>query len=298
MNTRLRIARGTDTAINSDSTISTNGHPIYNTNKKYLYVGDGNTAINANEPITTNRLVGWTSSTNISNPDYKIYGNTSNMFINSTKPIQTNIGGTTIFTVNSNGLTLGTNKTITATTFKGALDGNASTATTATNVAITATDTTNSTVVGFKIGTGTYTKTIDNVANATNVTTNINGKAITSIFDFSNNTVTAKKSIDARTASYYYTISKTLTADTRTLDSFTYNKATSALTSVNITTLNSSGISNVIDEYVLDFTAGSTISVNLPVTYANGWDYTADFEPGVHYLIYIINGIAYVSFIE
>lgn len=58
MNTRIRIARGTDTAINSDSTISTNGHPIYNTNKKYLYVGDGNTAINANEPITTNRLVG------------------------------------------------------------------------------------------------------------------------------------------------------------------------------------------------------------------------------------------------
>lgn len=71
------------------------------------------------------------------------------------------------------------------------------------------------------------------------------------------------------------------------------------LTSLTISSLKA-GPSGTVGEYVVEFTASSTsITVTLPssVKYANGWTAT-DFEVSTKYTIYILNNVAYVSFIE
>ena len=58
MYSRIRVARGTNDAIKGNSEISIAGHPIYNKDTKYLYVGNGYSAIKDNNPITSNKIVG------------------------------------------------------------------------------------------------------------------------------------------------------------------------------------------------------------------------------------------------
>ena len=134
-NAKIRLTRGTSAKLASTYTANPAGHPIYSTDKKYLYIGDGTTHVRSLQPITTNRL---------EDANYNIYGDSSNTYINSNKEIKVNLNSNNIFTVTANGLTFNGTKTITATTFKGSLDGNAKTATHATNVTIETDPTTSS----------------------------------------------------------------------------------------------------------------------------------------------------------
>lgn len=264
MNSRIRVARGTNKAIGQESYADVVGHPLYNIDKKYLYIGDGTTAIKNNEPITTNRIEGWLSdnTTNFDSPDYIIHGNSDNMYINSKMPIKFNVNNTDIITIEESGLVVAENKVVAATKFVGDLEGNADTATT---VNITSLDTTSDAEVKFQIGTGElYSKTVNNVERA----------------------------------QYYITNNATLTSDTTKLAPFTWYKASDAISSLTIEEYTSSAYDDVIGEWFLKFTAGSDPLIDLGnVLYANGWT-KEDYESGNTYTIYIIDGVAYVSVIE
>lgn len=273
MNSRIRVARGTDPVINSKSYADVVGHPLYNIDKKYLYIGDGTTQIKHNEPITTNRIEGWTESTDFSVPDYTIYGETNGLLLKQTgdKYIKFNVNNKDIFQINKDGIVIAENDRNDI-KFIGNLQGNADTATTATNATnadiITVNDNVSSATISFKIGEGTpYTKTIDNVANS-------------------------------ERAQYYITAEEVLTSATSTLAPFTWYKASDSISNLEITTYTSSNKTDVKDEWFLKFTAGDNPSIKLGnVSYANGWA-EADYESGNIYTIYIIDGVAYVSVIE
>ena len=56
---------------------------------------------------------------------------------------------------------------------------------------------------------------------------------------------------------------------------------------------------NTVGEFIVEFTTGSTIpTILLPtnVRYSNGWEYE-DYEPNTTYIIYILDLIAFVSYV-
>lgn len=314
MNTRIRFARGKNSTIIADNTTSTAGHPIYNTDKKYLYVGDDKTTIKLNEPITTNRIEGWTTNSNLNFdvPDYALYGDTYGMILKQSgnKYIKFNINNKDVFQITSAGLVIADADRDNI-KFIGNLQGNADTASYADNVfwenLNDKSDGTDlpSDSVGFKIGSNTYRHTITGVANASNVSSTINGTSVNTIFESDKKTVkNATNAVNATTAdttTYYKTFNSTLTelaAENVAINPFTYYKVSGSTYKINLT-LNSSGKTNVLDEYLFEFTTsvGQPLKLTFSdsaVSLANDWS-VADFEQGKTYLLYIINKKVFVS---
>jgi len=273
--TKIRLTRGKNSVISNTYTANPAGHPIYDLDKKYLYIGDGTTHIRNLKPITTNRL---------EDANYNIYGDSSNTYINSNKDIKVNLNSNTIFTVTANGLTFNGTKTITATTFKGSLDGNAKTASHATNVTIETDPTTSSDSVAFKIGTGTFATTINNV----------------------------EKSKTSVGAMYPFTFVEDVSGTSVSLSlrshEFINCTNTSGITSLTIAMsgvsddLTEAGISTdlVMVENLVKFKAGSNLKVTLPngISVANGFDLANDFEAGTTYFIYLLGAPANTAFIS
>lgn len=75
------------------------------------------------------------------------------------------------------------------------------------------------------------------------------------------------------------------------------------LTNSNITAISltlGSVESGTVGEFICEFTTGSTVPViTLPegTNYANGWEYS-DYEPNTKYVLYIINNLVFVSWME
>lgn len=117
MKTRIRLARGTDSNISGLVETSVKGHPIVNTDKKYIYIGDGATAVNALTPISTDRIQGWGNYSNNTTPTYKVWGNSEGLFLGTSGTAGINFytsasgdNNTRVCFINSSGLTLAEGK--------------------------------------------------------------------------------------------------------------------------------------------------------------------------------------------
>lgn len=115
-NAKIRVTRATSNKISSTYTANPAGHPIFDTQKNYLYIGDGNNQVAALKPITTNR---------IEHTNYSITNNGTNTIINSKQSIKFNLNSNNIFNVTNNGIEIASDKNFV---------GNASTATKLQNI--------------------------------------------------------------------------------------------------------------------------------------------------------------------
>ena len=106
---------------------------------------------------------------------------------------------------------------------------------------------------------------------------------------------------DTGPTGYYVKASKktVYSGNSLTLNQNEYTIISGNVSNVSVTSLEQEE-SGTIGEYLLEFTtSSSTPSITLPSTikYANGW-IQSDFEPNTKYIIYIVNNIAYVTWVE
>ena len=183
---RIRIARGSNESITTSETVLPKGTPIHNTDNNYIYVGDGVSQLKVLTPITSNRLY---------STSYKLeYNSTKNqVLLESNKPINIAYDNTLdLLTIFKDGNTGKAKIVTTGTIDAGAING---------SIPIINTSTQDSDTIKFKLGKNIdeYSQKVNNVQNAnnaSNVSTNINGKAISSIFE--DDGITAKKATDSQ----------------------------------------------------------------------------------------------------
>ena len=105
MEQRIRIARGSNENISNSGVQSVAGHVLYNTDKKYLYVGDGVNVIRNLEPVTTDRLLGDWGSLSADNTNLNLSANRNfNININDSSEMAIKVGNNVVATIDKDGI--------------------------------------------------------------------------------------------------------------------------------------------------------------------------------------------------